>query len=74
MKNNLSPNCVWIISKNDELQNDSLGKPVSYQSPFYLIHKVSGNKLDMDKRHKSPATKNSEGIINYIILLFIIYL
>jgi hypothetical protein len=59
---------VWVISKNDELPNEPFDKPVSYGSPFYLLHKASGNKLDMDKRYKSPATKQAEGII---IILFI---
>lgn len=58
---------MWVISKNIELPNESLDKPLSYGNPFYLIHKISGNKLDMDKRYKSPITKHAEGII----LLFI---
>ncbi|CAB4434141.1 unnamed protein product [Rhizophagus irregularis] len=59
-KNNLSPNSVWVISKNDQLPNEPFDKPLSYGNPFYLIHKVSGNKLDMDKRYKSPTTKHAE--------------
>ncbi|CAB4495265.1 unnamed protein product [Rhizophagus irregularis] len=59
-KNNLSPNSVWVISKNVQLPNEPFDKPLSYGNPFYLIHKISGNKLDMDKRYKSPTTKHAE--------------
>lgn len=60
---------MWVISKNVQLPNEPFDKPLSYGNPFYLIHKVSGNKLDMDKRYKSPTTKHAEGI--YFVYYFI---
>ncbi|GES94859.1 hypothetical protein GLOIN_2v1834196 [Rhizophagus clarus] len=55
-------NSTWIISTIDKLPNMHISEPdpVFYGNTFYLFHKATGKKLDIDKSYKSPVTQNTE--------------
>jgi hypothetical protein len=65
-------NSIWIISITDKLPN-KVSEPVFYGNGFYLVHKTTGKKLDIDKKFKSPVTQNAEGIMWRFVYYFVIY-
>lgn len=67
-------NSIWIISTVDKLSNKpSESEPVFYGNNFYLIHKATGKKIDIDQRYKSPVSQNAEGI-NVTFLFIILFI
>lgn len=66
-------NSIWVISTADKLPDKpSESEPVFYGNIFYLFHKTTGKKVDIDQSYKSPVTQNAEGMYKCDIFLFII--
>ncbi|CAB4434123.1 unnamed protein product [Rhizophagus irregularis] len=54
-------NSIWVISTADKLPDKpSESEPVFYGNTFYLFHKTTGKKVDIDQSYKSPVTQNAE--------------
>lgn len=64
-------NSIWVISTADKLPDKpSESEPVFYGNTFYLFHKTTGKKVDIDQSYKSPVTQNAEGMYKCDIFVY----